>query len=303
MTKKILCLAMTLFVTAGCSSTQSSVENTTEENTTKDDVTTVVEQTFSGPDEELTQFYEEDNYEQISTYYMERFEPFFTEDSMENAVNTNLLNSFHQKAYGNDVNMEIGEMSVEEKEDTAGAYDFEMQINVSNGQKAEVRGRVNTNEEGKITRIRYLDVQPLLNAFDTAVEVEEGLFEYDRSRLVSRTGDEAYQPKYPTVMPFEVDGVEIEAGIMEHEDTLLTLIFHGETNETMELKTVKDSEISHQDIETEEVSIGDQTRQYAGKEGETQRLIWTHGSITYELKGNVEGLSKEDLIKVAESFK
>ncbi|WP_163527285.1 DUF4367 domain-containing protein [Halobacillus ihumii] len=302
MIKKIIFIAITIFITAGCTSTQSSGEDTKKENTTKDDVTKVLEQMFSGPDEELTQLYEKDNYEEIINYYMTQFEPYFTEEYMDHAVKTNLLNSFHQKAYGNDVNMDIGNMSIEQSEDTKNAYDFEIQVDVSNGQSADVSGRVNTNEEGKITQIRYIDIKSLSNAFDTAVEIEEGLFEYDRSRLVSRTGDEAYQPKYPTVMPFEVDGVEIEPGIMEQKDTLLTFIFHSETNETLELKTIKDGEISYQDLETEEVSIGDQTGQYAGNEGETQRLIWKHGSITYELKGNVEDLSKDDLLTVAESF-
>ncbi|WP_258871495.1 DUF4367 domain-containing protein [Halobacillus trueperi] len=273
MMKKFLFIAITLFITAGCASTQYSGENTEEENTTEDDVTMVLEQIFSGPEKELAQLYEEENYEEISNYYMDQFEPYFTEKYMDQAVKTNLLRSFHQKAYGNDVHMEIGNMSVEQSEETETAYDFEMQILISNGETADVSGRVNTNEEGKITRIHYNDIQTLLHAFDTSVETEDGLFEYDRSKLVSRTGDEAYQPKYPTIMPFEVDGVEIEAGVMEQKDTVLTFIFHAETNETMELMTVKDAEISSQDIETEEVSIGDQTGQYAGNEGETQRLI------------------------------
>ncbi|GEN54896.1 DUF4367 domain-containing protein [Halobacillus faecis] len=302
MLKKILFITIALLITAGCASSPSSSEDSTEENTTEDDVTKVLEQIFSGPDEELEQLHEEENYQGISTYYMDQFEPYFTEKYMSQALDTNLLNSFHQKA-GNDVNMDIGKMSVEQSEDTETAYDFEMQINISNGETADVSGRVNTNEEGKITRIHYNDdVQSLLHAFDTAVQTEEGLFEYDRSRLVSRTGDEAYQSKYPTLMPFEVDGVEIDPGVMEQKDTVLTFIFHAETNEKMELMTVKDGDISYDDIETEEVSIGDQTGQYAGSEGETQRLIWKDGSIMYELKGNVDGLSQDDLIKVAESF-
>ena len=265
-------------------------------------MTKVLEQIVSGPDEELTQLYEEDNYEEIFNYYMDQFEPYFTEEFMEKAVNTNLFNRLHQKAYGNDVDMEIGNMSVEERDDTENAYDFEIQVEVSNGQSAEVSGRVNTDEEGKISRIHYIEIQSLMNAFDTAVETEGGLFIYDSSTLVSRTGDEAYQPKYPTVMPFEVDGVEIEPGMMEQRDTLLTFIFHAETSETMELTTVKDDEISNQNLEAEEVSIGNQTGQYAGNEDKDQRLIWTDGSVKYELKGNVEDLSKDDLIKVAESF-
>ncbi|MGA9288212.1 MAG: DUF4367 domain-containing protein [Anaerobacillus sp.] len=303
MIKKILFIAITFFITAGCASTQSSGEKSIEENTIKDDVTTVLEQMFSGPNEELTKFYEEENDEKISNYYIDQFKPYFTEESMDRAVNTNLLNSFHQKAYGNDVYMDIGNISVEQSEDTGTAYDFEIQINVSNGQTADVSGRVNTNDEGEITRIHYLDIQSLMNAFDKGIETKEGLFEYDRSRLVSRTGDEVYQPKYPTVMPFEVDGVEIEHGSMEQKDSLIKFIFHAETNKAMELTTVKDGEISYQELETEEVSIGKQKGQYAGNEGDTQRLIWTHGSITYKLQGDVENLSKEDLITVAESFK
>ncbi|QAS51289.1 DUF4367 domain-containing protein [Halobacillus litoralis] len=297
MIKKTLFIVIMLLIAAGCASNQSTGENTTE-----DDVTKVLEQIFSGPDEKLTRFYEEDDYEGVFDYYTDHFESFFTEEYMNQAVNTNLLGGFHQKAYGNEVNMEIGNRSIEQSEDTENAYDFEMQIDVSNGQSAEISGRVNTNEEGKITRIHYIDTQSLMNAFDTAVETEEGLYEYDRSMLVSRTGDEAYQPMYPTVMPFEVDGVEIEPGIMEQKDTLLTFIFHAEKDETMELMTVKDGEITSQDLDTEEVSIGNQTGQYAGNEGGTQRLIWSDGSITYELKGEVEGLSKGDLITVAESF-
>ncbi|MBA2174233.1 DUF4367 domain-containing protein [Halobacillus locisalis] len=307
MFKKILFIVLAFLVTVGCASNQSSgdqttEENTTDENTVKQDVTMVLEQMFSGPDEELTQYHEEDNYEAISNYYTEKFEPYFTEDYMEAAINTNLLNSFHQKAYGNDVKMEISTMSVEQSEDTETAYDFESQIDVSNGETAGVSGRVNTNEEGNITRIHYIEIESLLNSFDTAVEIEEGLFEYDRSRLVSRTGDEAFQPKYPTIMPFEVNGVEIQPGAMKQKDTVLNFIFHAETEETMKLMTVKDGDISYDDVETEEVLMGDLTGQYAGVEGETQRLIWTDGSITYELKGNVEDLSKEDLTTIAESF-
>ena len=150
---------------------------------------------------------------------------------MAKAMATNMLNSFLLKANGNGVTMDIGKMSIEQSEDTETAYDFEIHIDVSNGQSADISGRVNTNEEGKITRIHYYEIQSLLNAFDTAVEVEKGLFEYDRSKLVSRTGDEAYQPKYPTIMPFEVNGVEIKSGIMDQKDNLLTFIFDAETNE------------------------------------------------------------------------
>jgi|GEM_PF-6442550 len=303
MIKKLLFMAITLLIAAGCTSTQSSSENTKEESTAKDDVKIVLEQIFSGPDKELTQFYEEHNQEEISNYYKDQFEPYFTEKYMDQAMKTNLVSSFHQKAYGNEVKMDIGSMSVEQSEEKDTAYDFNTQIDVSNGQSAKVSGRVNTNEQGKITRIHYMDPQPLLHAFDKAVETEDGLFEYDRSRLVSRTEDEAYQPKYPTVMPFEVDGVEIETGPMDQKDTLLTFTFHAETEEMMELITVKDGDISYVDLETEEVSIGEQTGQYAGNKGDPQRLIWKDGSITYELKGNVEDLSKEDLITVAESFK
>ena len=298
--KKILLITITFILTAGCASNQSSSENTKEENTTKDDVTTVLKQIFSGPDEELTTIYEEEEYEEVSTYYMDKFKPYFTEDSMEGAMDTNLLNSFHRKAYGNGVEMAIGTINVEQSEDTTTAYDFEIQVNVSNGQSADVSGRVNTNEEGKITRIRYMDTQSLPYAFDTAIETEDGLFDYDRSRLVSRTGDEAFQPLYPTIMPYEVDAVEIKHE--SQDDSSITFIFHGETGEKMELMTVKNGEISSDKLETKEVSIGDQKGRYAGTEGETQRLIWTDGSITYELKGKIEDLSKEDLITVAESF-
>ncbi|SFG62226.1 protein of unknown function [Halobacillus alkaliphilus] len=303
MIKKLLFMAITLFIAAGCSSTQSSGEDTKGESTAKDDVKKVLEQIFSGPDKEVTQFYEDNNHEEISNYYKKQFEPYFTEKYMDQAMKTNLVSSFHQKAYGNEVKMDIVSMSIEQSEDKATAYDFNTQIDVSNGQSANISGRVNTNEEGKITRIHYMDPQPLLHAFDTAVETEDGLYEYDRSRLVSRTEDEAYQPKYPTVMPFEVDGVEVEAGPMEQKDTLLTFTFHAETGEMMELMTVKNGDISYQGVETEEVSIGEQNGQYAGNKGDTQRLIWEDGSITYELKGNIEDLSKENLITVAESFK
>ncbi|WP_273853526.1 DUF4367 domain-containing protein [Guptibacillus spartinae] len=300
MLKKILLIAIMLIVTAGCASNQSASENTKEENTPKDDVTTVLNQIFSGPDEELAQLYKEEEYEEVSNYYINNFKPYFTEDYMEHAMNTNLLNSFHLKAFGKGVEMSIGKINVEQSEDTATAYDFDIQVNVSNGQTADVSGRVNTNEEGKITQIRYMDPQSLSYAFDTATETEDGLFNYDRSRLVSRTGDEAYQPMYPTVMPFEVDGVEIKHE--SEDDSFITFIFYAETDIKMELMTVQDGEISSQKDETEEVTIGDQKGVYAGKEGEMQRLIWTEGSITYELKGKIEDLTKEDLITVAESF-
>ncbi|MCA1011629.1 DUF4367 domain-containing protein [Halobacillus halophilus] len=302
MIKKLLFMALTLLIAAGCTSTHSSGENTKEQSKVQEDVEKVLEHIFTGPDQELSQFYEEHNQEEISNYYKDQFEPYFTEKYMDEAMKTNLVSSFHQKAYGNEVKMDINSMSVEQSEDKDTAYDFDTQIDVSNGQSAKVRGRVNTNEQGKITRIHYVDPQPLLHAFDMAVETEDGLFEYDRSRLASRTEDEAYQPKFPTVMPFEVDGVEIEAGPMNQKDTLLTFTFFSETGEMLELMTVKEGGISYQDLETEEVSIGEQTGQYAGKKGDPQRLMWKDGSITYELKGKVKDLSKEDLITVAESF-
>lgn len=304
MIKKLLffTLTMTLLITAGCTSDESSGVSADEETTTKEDVTTVLEQMYTGPDEELIQLYEQGSNEELLAYYRDEFGPYLTENFMEKAIATNLVTGFHQKANSHDVKMKIADMSVEQSEDKETAYDFAIQIDISNGETAEVSGRVNTNEAGKVTRIHFQDPLPLLNAFDTAVKTEEGLFEYDPSKLVSRIADEAYQPKLPTVMPFEVDGVEIEAGPMKQNDTVLTFNFHGQQNEMMDLMTVKNGEVSYQDVKTEEVAIGDQTGRYAGEEGGVQRMIWTDGSITYELKGKLEGLSKENLITVAESF-
>lgn len=301
MWKKMTTLAVVLLLAVGCASDPSAGEDTEEKPTTKEKVTEMLEKMFSGPDEALTKLFDQSDHEGLVNYYEEQFGGYMTDERMEDAMNTNLFTSFHQKAYSNDVKMDIKKLDVEESGDVEGAYDFDIQINISNGETAGIKGRVNTDEEGNVTRVHFSDGQPLLHAFDKPEEIEEGLYRYDSSMAEAVAGDEAYQPMYPTIMPYEVDGVQVDSESKQQEENL-TFTFYGEKGEKLELTTVKDGEIAYEETETEEAMVGDQTARYAGKEGGEQRLIWTNGSITYEWKGKVEGMSKEDMIKMAESF-
>ncbi|TGB03687.1 DUF4367 domain-containing protein [Halobacillus salinus] len=302
MIKKILFSALILLLVVGCSSNQSSGDDAAAESTPKEGVTTVLEQMLTGPDEELMELYDGNDVQATTDYYEEQFGPYFTPEYMEKMLNTNMLNVFHYEAYRNKETMDGVELSVEGSDDAENAYDFKAKVDVSTGETADVSGRVNTDENGNITRIHFIKIDPLMNAFDTAVKTDNGLFEYDHSKLETRASDEAYQPKYPTVMPFEVDGVSIDAGETGQEGALLTFMIHGEESQSMELTTVKDGDSPMDLGDAVEVSIGDQTARYDGVEGGVHRLVWTDGSITYSLKGKLDGLTKEKMITIAESF-
>ncbi|MYL19618.1 DUF4367 domain-containing protein [Halobacillus litoralis] len=301
MIKKVIFIFVVVFVTAGCASSQSSGDLSEEKSTTKDDIDQVLTHLFSGPGEEVKEHYENGRYDEINTYYTDKFKPYFTEDYMNRAMKTNLLTSYHQRAFRSNVKMEVENRDIQQS-DVQTDYIFDYQVNVSNGETAEVRGRVNTNEDGEITRIYFTEGQALVHAFDTVKETADGFYEYDHSTLEERASDEAYQPQYPEVMPFEVDGVEIKPGTKEQKDKRLTFVFHGETGESLTLTTMKGGDLLLEGKKTEDLSVGDLTAQYA-VDKYRQYLKWTVESITYKLEGHLEGLSKDDLIHVADSFR
>ncbi|WP_027954615.1 hypothetical protein [Halobacillus kuroshimensis] len=299
MIKKVSIVFAVLFFTAGCTSSQSSLDHE-ENNTTKDDVSKVLTQLFTGPGEEVKELYEEGSYEKVHAYYTEQFAPYLTEDYMDQAMQTNLLTRYHQQAYSSEVKMEVENKDIQQSDVETG-YIFDYQVNVDNGETADVRGRVNTNEDGEITRIYFTEGQALSHALDTVEKTSDGLYEYDYSSLETRSSDESFQPQFPRVMPYEVDGVEIKAGTKEDKDTLLTFIFHGESGESMTLTTMKEGGLPLEGMETEEVAVGDGTGKYA-VDNNTKYLKWTADSITYKLESRLEQLSIDTLVVVAESF-
>ncbi|UOR13061.1 hypothetical protein [Halobacillus amylolyticus] len=150
-----------LFLIAGCSSSASPIK---DENIVH--IEAVLEETFTGPHGELTTIYaelENDSMEIIKAaskdlriYYEENLKSYFTGQYYTKFVNTNKASTFHRTAYRNGYQMEIKDINIEQGESTETAYDFTVNVGYKKeGEAIVVTGRVNVNDDGKVTRVIY----------------------------------------------------------------------------------------------------------------------------------------------------
>jgi hypothetical protein len=133
------------------------------------------------------------------------------------------------------------------------------------------------------------------------------LTEFDNSQLKEKIKDAKFQPKLPTKLPFEVSNAEFNPPPNSGDTLIFDFTSEGEDNNNhLGLKIVKGKIIST-DNKGEKVEIGDNDGRYAENDADTQTLTWQEEEISYSLTyfGNQSDkeISKEELIKTAESFK
>ncbi|PEC49810.1 hypothetical protein [Bacillus sp. AFS096315] len=112
--------------------------------------------TVIGSDGKVTQ---PKNPTKLETYYKKLYGAYFTKNAFNAFVS---VHAFRYVMLAHDYNyiMSVHTMDISEDNSTKGAYDFLVHIELEKDGKnknADVTGRVNFNNEGKITYIRYDD--------------------------------------------------------------------------------------------------------------------------------------------------
>ena len=135
------------------SSSEESVEG-------EETVRTYLKNELTGPDEELKQALSESN-AAVLDYVDEHYQSLFTEDNFETFIKKSYVMIW--LPYANDVGYELEpiDIQIEKVEDIENdAYHFEAEVEYSKdgeADTAQVTGRINTNNQGKITVIRFKD--------------------------------------------------------------------------------------------------------------------------------------------------
>ncbi|WP_181350332.1 hypothetical protein [Thalassobacillus sp. CUG 92003] len=182
---KPLMLVGFLLIAAGCSDSEETgnssdgEENTTEqenegengteaEGKTEENVRTVLEHVFTGPNESHEELFSDDfetKAEKITEYNKENFEPYMSENFFDSFINTNGALIFLQSAHP-DYIMEVDEINLGEDE---GDYSFIVTVAYTNTESDEtetmdVEGHIQTNEDGMLTSINYKNAEDLRSA-------------------------------------------------------------------------------------------------------------------------------------------
>ncbi|ASF40671.1 hypothetical protein CEH05_16530 [Halobacillus halophilus] len=186
-----VCLLATIFLlAAGCSVSESSSTESSEEETQSDaieenkdssnaseeennenansdegmegeeTVRTYLKNELTGPDKELKQALSESN-DAVLDYVNEHYKSLFTEDNFETFINKYYVMVWLPYAYDVGYELEPIDIQTEKVEDIENdAYHFEVEVQYSKDGEvgtANVTGRINTNDQGKITVIRFKD--------------------------------------------------------------------------------------------------------------------------------------------------
>ncbi|SET80046.1 hypothetical protein SAMN05421676_108109 [Salinibacillus kushneri] len=157
-------LVALLFVTA-CSSDTGS--NSTPKDKNISTLKTVLEHTFTGPDEKLNELLVPENVQNIGDdgeevkteepnelekYVEELYKPLFTEDMFNEYVGTYAL------SYNITENqMKVNDITVEQSETNKNIYDFTAKVEYQGTETKvyDVEGQANFSDEGKISELKF----------------------------------------------------------------------------------------------------------------------------------------------------
>ncbi|MGP4074714.1 hypothetical protein [Halobacillus sp. K22] len=182
---KSFLFACALFLVAGCSNSESSDEkqttvssqesvdssNTDGEQTRENSpsegdkkgaetVRIFLEKELSGPSDELKRSLD-GNGKSLTTYVDENYKSLFQEDNFETFITQNYVLMWLPSAHGNDYQIEAKEVQIEKVDDLEkDVYRFEVEVEWRKGGESgtgNVTGRVNTNDQGKISAIRQIE--------------------------------------------------------------------------------------------------------------------------------------------------
>ncbi|MCA0986504.1 hypothetical protein [Guptibacillus algicola] len=159
----------TLVLAVGCTNSNSSEESDKksqgQNEEAKTNVRSVLEKIFTGPNEEQVKLLDptgdmEEYNKKLTNYYQEDFKPHMSDAFYEShIIKLNGAIRFLQAAYPKYI-LEVNEITLEEREAKEGDYHFNVEVTYTNKDSDErdtmnIEGTASTNEEGKITSIRY----------------------------------------------------------------------------------------------------------------------------------------------------
>ncbi|SDP19177.1 hypothetical protein [Halobacillus aidingensis] len=179
--KRIFLVAATIlsifFVITACSNSNSSSAGEEDSNTkssnntspnnhdeTTEKVREFLKHEFTAPNEEVKELFSEGTRDELNEYLYGTYKPYFSEKGYENFVDKAKGLAFITRAHDNEYQLKVKDMNIEEDEKN-NAFAFEIDVDYSkDGERNStiVKGRINTNEEGIFTRVRYTDRGGLL---------------------------------------------------------------------------------------------------------------------------------------------
>ncbi|SDJ71946.1 hypothetical protein [Salimicrobium halophilum] len=157
----------TLLLAVGCTNAEENGASADEsENSAEENTQTVLEHIFTGPGEEHEDLFSSDAQtkgERLSEYYRENFKPYMSDRFYEGFVNSNGALMFLQQAHPN-YKLEPEEIALEEDK---GDYGFTVTLAYMNTENEktetmEIKGKADTNEEGELTSINYINAEQFL---------------------------------------------------------------------------------------------------------------------------------------------
>ncbi|WP_377890236.1 hypothetical protein [Alkalihalobacillus sp. R86527] len=169
----VLAVACTNSEETGQSSKGSDKESQGKSEGEKN-VRTVLETIFTGPNEEQVKLLNSNGdiekfSENLNDYRQENFKPYMSTNFYDSHIlklsgGIGFLHIAHP-AYI----LEVDEMTLEEREAKEGDYDFIVKVSYTNKESGKsetmnVEGTASTNEDGKITSIRYLNAEEFRDA-------------------------------------------------------------------------------------------------------------------------------------------
>lgn len=163
MKKVIFGVLIFLLVATGCS---ESVEQT-EKDSKINEFEAMLKESLTGPSEELTAIYKQfasedvdetvEALKKLDSYHKDNYGNYFKDEYFQEILNKSMyFTVFQEKAYREGMKIKAEDIQVERSETNDTAYDFSVNVHLSDSEEVwNVEGRINTDENGKITRIRY----------------------------------------------------------------------------------------------------------------------------------------------------
>ena len=158
----------------GNSSEGSENESVDKSKEAQENVKTVLENLLNGPNEEQEKILNhgedvEEYSENLTDYQDENFKPYMSDNFYESyIIKLNGAIDFLHVAYPVYM-MKVDEIILEEREAKEGDYEFDVKVVYTNKENDEsetmtLEGTASTNQEGKITSIRYMNAEEFRDA-------------------------------------------------------------------------------------------------------------------------------------------
>ena len=163
--RRLIVLTSVIFLVVGCSNENI---DTTERDENVETIETYLENELTGPSDELKVLLKDENPypPELDEYLQERYNPLVAD--FDKMVSTSQLLNWLREAAANGYELKTSNIEVEKIKDIENdAYDFEVKVEYTKNDQTDttsVTGTINMNEEGKITTIRNINDNGLLDS-------------------------------------------------------------------------------------------------------------------------------------------